>query len=73
MANEFDIFNVSVKDLDTGERPSTAGSDLYTPKPDQGQDGIYRSLIRTEKETAFMLTPHQQLEKKILSRICFSN
>ena len=46
MANEFDIFNVSVKDLDTGERPSTAGSDLYTPKPDQGQDGIYRSLIR---------------------------
>ena len=29
MANEFDIFNVSVKDLDTGERPSTGGSD-YT-------------------------------------------
>ena len=46
MANEFDIFNVSVKDLDTGERPSTGGSDLYSPKPDQGQDGIYRSLIR---------------------------
>ena len=46
MANEFDIFNVSVKDLDTGERPSTAGSDLYSPKPDQGQDGTYRSLIR---------------------------
>ncbi len=45
MANEFDIFNVSVKDLDTGERP-TAGSDLYSPKPDQGQDGTYRSLIR---------------------------
>jgi hypothetical protein len=44
MANEFDIFNVSVKDLDTGERPSTAGSDLYSPKPDQGQDGTYRSL-----------------------------
>jgi len=46
MANEFDIFNVSVKDLDTGERPSSAGSDLYSPKPDQGQDGTYRSLIR---------------------------
>jgi hypothetical protein len=46
MANEFDIFNVSVNDLDTGERPSSAGSDLYTPKPDQGQDGTYRSLIR---------------------------
>ena len=46
MANEFDIFNVSVKDLDTGERPSSLGSDLYSPKPDQGQDGTYRSLIR---------------------------
>ena len=46
MANEFDIFNVSVKDLDTGDRPSSAGSDLYSPKPDQGQDGTYRSLIR---------------------------
>lgn len=46
MANEFDIFNVSVKDLDTGERPSSVGSDLYSPKPDQGQDGTYRSLIR---------------------------
>ena len=45
MANEFDIFNVSVNDLDTGEAP-TKGSDLYTPKPDQGQDGVYRALIR---------------------------
>ena len=45
MANEFDIFSVSVKDLDTGDRP-TPSSDLYTPKPDQGQDGTYRSLIR---------------------------
>lgn len=45
MANEFDIFSVSVKDLDTGDRPQTT-SDLYTPKPDQGQDGTYRSLIR---------------------------
>ena len=46
MANEFDIFNVSVNDLDTGEQPRSGGSDLYTPKPDQGQDGTYRSLIR---------------------------
>jgi len=45
MANEFDIFSVSVKDLDTGDRPQTT-SDLYTPKPDQGSDGTYRSLIR---------------------------
>jgi hypothetical protein len=46
MANEFDIFSVSVNDLDTGDRQGTGGSDLYSPKPDQGQDGTYRSLIR---------------------------
>ena len=46
MANEFDIFNVSVTDLDTGEQKKSGGSDLYTPKPDQGQDGVYRSLVR---------------------------
>jgi hypothetical protein len=46
MANDnFDIFNVSVTDLDTGDQKKS-GSDLYTPKPDQGQDGTYRSLIR---------------------------
>lgn len=46
MTNEFDIFGVSVNDLDTGDRQGTGGSDLYSPKPDQGQDGTYRSLIR---------------------------
>ena len=45
MANEFDIFNISVSDLDTGEKQNQ-GSDLYSPKPDQGQDGVYKSLIR---------------------------
>lgn len=42
---EFDIFGVSVDDLDTGEQ-KTGGSDLYKPKPDQGKDGVYSSLIR---------------------------
>jgi hypothetical protein len=46
MANEFDIFSVSVNDLDTGDRQGSGGSDLYSPRPDQGQDGTYRSLIR---------------------------
>mgnify|MGYP003671218220 FL=1 len=45
MANEFDIFNISVDDLDTGEKPRGT-SDLYAPKPDQGLDGTYSSLIR---------------------------
>jgi len=44
--NEFDIFSVGVNDLDTGEQKTGGVSDLYTPKPDQGQDGVYRSLIR---------------------------
>lgn len=44
--NEFDIFSVGVNDLDTGEKQKSGVSDLYTPKPDQGQDGVYRSLIR---------------------------
>jgi hypothetical protein len=45
MANEFDIFDVKVDDLDTGEKPR-GGSDLYAPKPEQGKDGTYSSLIR---------------------------
>lgn len=45
MADEFDIFGISVDDLDTGEK-KTGGSDLYTPKPEQGKDGTYSSLIR---------------------------
>lgn len=44
--NEFDIFSIGVNDLDTGEDKRSGVSDLYTPKPDQGQDGVYRSLIR---------------------------
>lgn len=46
MANEFDIFSIGVNDLDTGEEQKGGSSNLYNPKPDQGQDGIYRSLIR---------------------------
>ena len=46
MANEFDIFNIGVNDLDTGEEQKGGSSNLYNPKPDQGQDGVYRSLIR---------------------------
>jgi hypothetical protein len=46
MANEFDIFSISVGDLDTQENKTSASSDLYNPKPDQGPDGNYRSLIR---------------------------
>lgn len=43
--NEFDIFSLSVDDLEVKDtRP--AGSDLYRPKPDNGKNGMYESLIR---------------------------
>ena len=43
--NEFDIFSMSVDDLEVKETRQT-GSDLYRPKPDNGKNGMYESLIR---------------------------
>jgi len=45
MANEFDIFNLSIEDIDNFQK-NEKGSDLYKPTADQGKDGIYNSLIR---------------------------
>jgi len=46
MAKEFDIFNLSVDDIDSYQRTESKGSDLYKPTADQGKDGVYTSLIR---------------------------
>lgn len=46
MAKEFDIFNLSVEDIDSFKRSESKGSDLYKPTADQGKDGVYTSLIR---------------------------
>jgi hypothetical protein len=46
MAKEFDIFNLSVDDIDSFKRSESKGSDLYKPTADQGKDGVYTSLIR---------------------------
>lgn len=46
MAKEFDIFNLSVEDIDSYQRSESKGSDLYKPTADQGKDGVYTSLIR---------------------------
>jgi len=46
MANEFDIFNLGVSDIETYNAPTSGGSDLYKPTADQGKDGVYSSLIR---------------------------
>tara|TARA_R110001592_G_scaffold120545_3_gene324983 strand:- start:58963 stop:59892 length:930 start_codon:yes stop_codon:yes gene_type:complete len=44
--NEFDIFSLSVNDLETQGLARPSGSVLYKPKPDNGKGGIYESLIR---------------------------
>lgn len=46
MAKEFDIFNLSVEDIDSYQRTESKGSDLYKPTADQGKDGVYTALIR---------------------------
>ena len=46
MAKEFDIFNLSVDDIDSYKRSESKGSDLYKPTADQGKDGVYTSLVR---------------------------
>ena len=46
MAEEFDIFNLGVEDIETHERASTSDNVMYKPSPDQGKDGTYKALIR---------------------------
>jgi hypothetical protein len=46
MANEFDIFNLGVNDIDTYTREASGGSDLFKPTADQGKDGVYKALVR---------------------------
>jgi hypothetical protein len=43
---EFDIFNLSVSDVETHEAKSTRTDVLYKPSADQGKDGTYKALIR---------------------------
>lgn len=45
MANEFDIFNLSVEDIDNFQK-TEKGSNMYLPTADKGKDGTYTSLIR---------------------------
>lgn len=46
MAEEFDIFNLGVEDIETHERASTSDNVMYKPSADQGKDGTYKALIR---------------------------
>lgn len=43
---EFDIFNLSVSDVETHEVQTSNGGDMYKPSADQGKDGTYKALVR---------------------------
>lgn len=43
---DFDIFNLSVSDIDTHNTPTSSADVIYKPTADQGKDGTYKALIR---------------------------
>jgi hypothetical protein len=45
MENNFDIFNLSLDDFKTEEKPKS-GQDLYKTDPKLSKDSIYRSIVR---------------------------
>lgn len=61
MAEEFDIFNLSVDDIETHDRQSTSNEVMYKPSADQGKDGTYKALIRFVPNPA---NPRQSLIRK---------
>ena len=47
MAEDFNIFDIGVEDIDTHEQPQNTGSNImYKPTADDGKDGTYKALIR---------------------------
>jgi hypothetical protein len=59
---DFDIFNLSVSDIDTHETAAASSSnDVYKPTADQGKDGTYKALIRFVPNPA---NPRNSLVKK---------
>lgn len=59
---DFDIFNLSVSDIDTHETATASSSnDVYKPTADQGKDGTYKALIRFVPNPA---NPRNSLVKK---------
>ena len=47
MAEDFNIFDIGVEDIDTHEQPQSTGTNtMYKPTADDGKDGTYKALIR---------------------------
>ena len=58
---DFDIFNLSVSDVETHDTQSTKTDVLYKPSADQGKDGTYKALVRFVPNPA---NPRNSLVKK---------
>lgn len=43
---EFDIFNLGTDDVETHQKQSNVSNELYRPKAQDGQDGVYKAKIR---------------------------
>lgn len=70
MAEEFDIFNLSVDDIETHDKPTTSNDTLYKPSADQGKDGTYKALIRFVPNPA---NPRQSLIRKYVHWLTDAN
>lgn len=46
MTDNFDIFNLSISDVDTYQAPAKFESEFYRPSAEEGKDNVYRALIR---------------------------
>ena len=58
---DFDIFNLSVSDIDTHNTQTASADVIYKPTADQGKDGTYKALIRFVPNPA---NPRNSLVKK---------
>ncbi len=67
---DFDIFNLSVADVDTHETQASSGSDLYKPTADDGKDGTYKAIIRFVPNPA---NPRNSLVKKYVHWLTNAN
>ena len=66
---EFDIFNLSVADVDTHEQKKQT-SEFFKPTADDGKDGVYKALIRFVPNIA---NPRNSLVKKYVHWLTNAN
>jgi hypothetical protein len=68
---DFDIFNLSISDVDTHETENKSSqNDIYKPSADDGKDGTYKALIRFVPNPK---NPRQSLVKKYVHWLTDAN